>query len=195
MQRSRKGDAAGVAASLGDFVLNAEVPLSLGWGRNRTAYHGLHIVRKVFLKFYHARGPDKWTLARLAVVSPDKGGLCMDLPRYVSQRAGNLLRSIRPVDPTRISMWTCLLDTAFKEVVGFEEAFLGGRITLELWESARSRLHEACGHSPHPKQVATLASAQLDGNDSKEAMMKSVWGQIDFTRCGASALAAVYPTR
>ena len=174
----RKGAAAGCGESIADFVFNSGIPVCLSWGRSRTAYHGLHIVRKIFLKFYHTQKPEQWHLPpeSLKVASPDKGEHCIKMPLYMSSREGNLRRAFRPVDPTRISMWTCLLNVAFAKVPGFQQAFCQGRVTLELWDAARLHLNSTFGHSPHPKQVATLAMAMLAGKSPGEVLISSVWG-------------------
>jgi len=182
----RKGDAAGLGECIGDFVFDPMQPLSLAWGRSRNSYHGQHIVRKIFLKFYHIKEPQHWRLApaALSVLCPDKGEHTIDMPRYMSQREGNLRRAFRPVDPTRISMWTCLLNRCFKEVSGFEEAFAAGLATADQWEVARAHLQALFGHSPHPKQVATLVLAQIQGKKPEEILMVSEWGKFQSESTG-----------
>ena len=180
----RKGDAKGLGECIGDYVFDPQQPLSLAWGRDRKSYHGLHIVRKIFLKFYHTREPKHWHLApeSLTVVCPDKGNHTIDMPRYLSQREGNLHRAFRPVDPTRVSMWTCLLNLCFKEVAGFSDAFAAGVATAERWEVARAHLQALFGHSPHPKQVATLVVALIDGKKPEDVLMESEWGKLNRRR-------------
>ena len=73
-------------------------------------------------------------------------------------------------------MWTCLLNIAFAKVEGFEEAFTQGRIGVEQWDVARTHLQATFGHSPHPKQVASLVMAMLDGKKPEDVLMSSVWG-------------------
>ena len=51
-----------------------------------------------------------------------------------------------------------------------------GRVTLELWDAARLHLNSTFGHSPHPKQVASLAMAMLAGKSPGEVLISSVWG-------------------
>ena len=75
-------------------------------------------------------------------------------------------------------MWTCWLNLCFREVVGFEEAFAKGLATPALWEVARAHLQLIFGHSPHPKQVATLVMALIQGKKPEEVLLKSEWGKF-----------------
>ena len=48
------GDPAQVKLAFQAFVLSEKIPLCLFWGRQPGAYHGPHIVRKLWLEVYHA---------------------------------------------------------------------------------------------------------------------------------------------
>ena len=142
--------------ALGDFVTSTHIPLGMMWGRAKNGYHAGHITRKLWLTFYHAHPQEHWynRQRELMLTNVDVNGHCTQLPRYCFSRPGNLHRMCRPIDPTRLSMWACLLNIAFRDVKGFQEGFEAGHITLKHWEAAREQLSARLGHSPHPKQVA-----------------------------------------
>ena len=131
------------------------VPSELSWGYKETAYHGSHIWRKIWLLMYHAVDPAMWALhARFVIdAGPDVGQHVQTLPWSLNAPL-KLKRAFAPTDPTRIHMWTCLLNGCFQRVEGFRSAWEAGLVTEDRWEKARQEETAERGITPHPECVA-----------------------------------------
>ena len=142
-----------VLSSIENFVFSPYIPNRMQWGRNRATYHGQHICRKLWLVEYHGQpGGQSWNLSTSFIrdMGPDKKGYLSKLP------AGRLRQKLKPVDPTRLNMWCCLLGLCFNEtyVPGFANAWEQGRIDVDLWDACRQKLLQEKGCTPHPVHVA-----------------------------------------
>ena len=153
-QRHAKGNRPDdLLTSIEKFVFDPSIPHQLQWGRQRATYHGQHICRKVWLVEYHGRRDGQtWVLSSQFVrdMGPDKNSYISKLP------AGRLFKMFKPVDPTRLHMWCCLLGLCFKETYapGFAAAWEKGRIDVDLWDRCRQTLLRDTGCVPHPVHVA-----------------------------------------
>ena len=147
-------DAAGSLDPIKDWVYGTFIPPEMQWGRLRTAYHGGHVARKVWLSLYHRSDPEDWPLGRdfVCTAFPDVGKHVLKLPWSIAEPQ-RLRRCFRPIDTTRLAMWTCLLDPIF-EVDGFGDAWARGAVTAQTWGAAMEKLQASLGCSPHPVHIA-----------------------------------------
>ena len=104
---------------------------------------------------YHNVDPAKWSLHSSFVIDagPDVGQHVQALP-WVLKDPVRFKRAFAPTDPTRIHMWTCLLNGCFQRVDGFRSAWEAGSVTEEMLEKARQEETAERGITPHPEWVA-----------------------------------------
>ena len=67
-----------------------------------------------------------------------------------------------PVSPTRLSMWACLVGTAFKKSEPVRQAVKRDLISASLFEECSAQLVREKGHSPHVWDVFLRAVATLE---------------------------------
>ena len=77
-----------------------------------------------------------------------------------------LKRAFAPTDPTRIQMWTCLLNICFQKVEGFRSAWEAGLVTVDRWEKARQEVTAERLFTPHPVWVAERVLLLLEATSS-----------------------------
>ena len=156
------GDSTGVKRAFEAFVLSEKIPLRLSWGRQPGAYHGLHIVRKLWLVVYHAN-EDAFKLNSLDDIRSFGPDVCDYLGCLSRMWAGSRVRSrFAPVSPTRLSMWACLVGIALKKSEAVRQAVKRDLISASLFEECSAQLFREKGHSPHVWDVFLRAVATLE---------------------------------
>ena len=157
------GDAGQVILAFEDFVLSEKIPLRLSWGRQPGAYHGEHIVRKLWLQVYHAN-EDAFKINSLDEIRSFGPDVCDYLSCFSRLWSGCRVRScFAPVSPTRLSMWACLVGIAFKKSEAVRQAVKRDLISASLFEECSAQLVREKGHSPHIWDVCLRAVATLEG--------------------------------
>ena len=132
-----------------------------------SSYHGSHIWRKIWLLMYHSVDQCKWSLPMQFVLEsgPDVGKHVQSLPSDLNDPM-RLKHAFAPTDPTRIQMWTCLLNSCFEQVEGFRSAWEAGLVTVDGWEKARQEVTAEQKFTPHPAWVATRVLLLLEATSS-----------------------------
>ena len=109
--------------------------------------------RKIFFKFMEAKGRDKWTWTRAAVlqVGPDARQHLLALPWPA--RPERVIKLFAPLHPTCLSMWGCLMGIAFKKVPGALAAWKSGKVTEEVFKKHAELQKTKWKCTPHLKYI------------------------------------------
>ena len=151
---------ADVISAYEELIFHPSVPHDMAWGRRQGVYHGEHIVRKLWLCDFH--GVDGWKLETVADIKrcgPDKCQYLQTLPREWS--ASRVRTQFAPLDPSRLSMWACLIGLAFKRSPEVREACAAGQISKDLFAASALAVQKKLGHNPHVEDVLQEAVSKL----------------------------------
>ena len=144
-----------------DLIFNPSVPHEMAWGRRSGVYHGEHLVRKLALIHYERPGSGwQWnSRADIMNFGPDKCEYMNTLP--VRWKASRIVSEFWPVDPSRYSMWACLVGVALKTCPDVKEACAARRITKDMFAASAQELKAKLGHNPHVQDVLKHAISPL----------------------------------
>jgi len=143
------------------MIFHPSVPHEMAWGRRAGVYHGGHIVRKLVLVHYHQEHTQwKWnSRSDILKFGPDK---CEYLKTVPAEWAATKIRSVFwPVDPSRLSMWACLVGLAFKKNKPARQACAQGRFIVDLFAASAEALKAEFGDIPHVENVLKRMISKL----------------------------------
>ena len=127
------------------------VPSRLQWGTSPGKYPGQHIVRKLLLKCEAEIGDMRWCKQAILGAGPDARGHLAELTDWPR---GKLVSTFRPVPPSRLSMWACLMGQAFKLTPQSRLLWQSKEgVSVDTFKHHASKLTDRTGVAPHVMQV------------------------------------------